>query len=145
VTDLQLTDGLTLVGVVVAALALTFTAHGIHRGNQNSSAASLIALNEGLRQAWGRFLTATGEENKQHQFADLLNTMEIACALCVKGVFVGVSRELLSEYLADVMDIFDSDEDAKRRAEALVHSETTFKYLVLYRSTVRKRSKRRPI
>jgi hypothetical protein len=145
VTALQLTDGLTLVGVVVAALALTFTAYGIHRGNQNSSAGFLIALNEGLRQAWARFLTATGEENKQHQFAELLNTLEIACALCVNGVFVGVSRELLSEYLADAMDIFDSDQDAKRRAEALVHSETTFKYLVLYRSTVRKRSKRRPI
>jgi hypothetical protein len=142
VTALQLTDWLTVVGVLVAAVALVFTAYGIRRGNQNSSAASLIALNEGLRQAWERFLTASDEQKKQHQFAELLNTLEIACALCVKGVFVGVSRELLAEYLFDIMEIFDSDEDAKRRAEALIHSETTFKYLVIYRSTVRKRSKR---
>jgi hypothetical protein len=141
VTALQFTDCLTTAGVVVAALALVFTAYSIHRGNQNSSAASLIALNEGLRQAWKRFLAAKEEQAKQHEFADLLNTLEIACALCVKGVFVGVSRELLAEYLSDIMDLFDSDEDAKRRADALIHSETTFKYLVLYRSTVRKRSK----
>jgi hypothetical protein len=145
VTALQLTNWATLVGVVVAALALVFTAYGIHRSNQNSSAAALIALNEGLRQAWKRFLTVTDEQNKQHEFAELLNSLEIACALCVKGVFVGVSRELLTEYLSDVIDLFDANEDAKRRAEALIHSKTTFKYLALYRSTVRKRLTRRRI
>jgi hypothetical protein len=142
VTTLNFADYVTLAGVVVGTAALIFTAYSVRRGNKNSSAASLIALNEGLRQAWERFLSASDEATKEHQFADLLNTLEIASALCVKRVLVGVSRELLSEYLSDVMDIFDHNEDAKRRAEALVLSETTFKYLVQYRTTVRKRSRR---
>jgi hypothetical protein len=98
----------------------------------------LIALNEGFRQGWERFLTASNEPARQHQFAELLNALEIACALSIRRVFVGVARELLAEYLADVMRLLDTNDDAKQRIEALVHSETTFRYLVLYLHTVRK-------
>jgi len=85
-----------------------------------------------LRQGWERFLRAEDEPAKQYQFAELLNACEIACAFCVKKVFVGVSHELLTEYLDDVMHLLDTNDDAKSRLEALIHSPTTFKYIRRY-------------
>jgi hypothetical protein len=124
-------DWLTLCGDLVAGIGLAFAWHGIHRGNQNASAASLIALNETLRQGWERYFAAH-DGAKLHQFAELANTLEIACALCVKRVFVGVSRELLTEYLDEVMNLLNGSEDARQRLIDLLRSPTTFKYLRLY-------------
>jgi hypothetical protein len=139
----QTGEWLGIVGIAVAGIGLAFNGYGIRRGNQNSSAASLIALNEALRQGWERFLFAKDESSKQHNFAELSNALEIACALSVKRVFVGVSQELLTEYLDDVLTLIDANEDAKLRIRALIHSETTFKYLVSYFSNFRRRQKRR--
>jgi hypothetical protein len=97
-----------------------------------------------LRQGWERFLSADGEVAKQHQFAELLNALEIAAALCIKKVFVGVSRELLSEYLDDVMGLLRNNDDAKQRLETLIHSESTFKFLALYLRSLRNRSPKSP-
>jgi hypothetical protein len=135
---MQLADWLTLSGDILAAGGLWAAAYSIYKSNQNSSAASLIALHEALRQAWERFLAATDEEAKQHHFADLANTLEITSALTVKGAFVGVTHELITEYLDDVMRLLDDNEDARTRLERLIHSPTTFKYLRVY-------VKRRPV
>jgi hypothetical protein len=91
-----------------------------------------------LRQGWDRFLRAQDEPAKLHQFAELSNVIEIACALCVKKVFIGIPRELLTEYLDDVMRLLDANDDAKGRLETLIHSETTFKYIVRYLKMRRK-------
>jgi len=85
-----------------------------------------------LRQGWERYLAAKDDTAKQHQLAELSNALEIACAICIERVFVGVSHELLAEYLDDVMRILEGNDDAKRRLEALIHSATTFKYIVRY-------------
>lgn len=90
---------LAAAGITVAAVGLFFTWHGIRRGNHNSSAASLIAINEAWRQGWERYLSAVDEPAKHQQFAELLNIIEISCALQVRKVFTGVSRELLTAYL----------------------------------------------
>jgi hypothetical protein len=73
-----------------------------------------------------------------------LNALEIASALCIKKVFVGVSRELLTEYLDEVMGLLRNNDDAKGRLDALIRTETTFKYLELYLRTLRERSPKSP-
>ena len=85
---------------------------------------------------------AEDEAIKQHQFAELLNLLEIACALRIRNVLTGVSRELLTEYLDDVMRLLNTSDDAKERLEALIHSKTTFKYLRLYLKYLRKHPRR---
>jgi len=135
-------DCLTLGAIAVAGVGLWFNWYGIHRGNHNSSATSIITLNEAWRQAWERFLRAEDEAVKQYQFAELLNLLEIACALRIRNVLTGVSRELLTEYLDDVMRLLNTSDDAKGRLEALIHSKTTFKYLRLYLKYLRKHPRR---
>jgi hypothetical protein len=133
-------DWLTLSGVVVAGVGLGVTAYGIYRGNKNSSASSLIALNDAARQAWHRFIAVKDDDDeaREYEFAELANVLEIACALCLKKVYVGVARELLTEYLDEVMHLLDGSEYAKRRLEALIRSPTTFKYLRRYLKARRK-------
>jgi len=128
----QLGDWISLTGVVVTAVGLGLAIHSIYRSNLNSSAASLLAFHEAVRPAWERFLGESEANRKAHHFADLANLLEIACALHVKKVFVGVSREFLTEYLDDVLQLLDESDEAKRMLEPLIHSPTTFKYLRIY-------------
>jgi hypothetical protein len=123
---------LTFIGIVVAVGGVWLTGYGVYRGNRNSSAASLIALNEAWRQAWERYLLAEGDVAKQHQFAELLNILEIACALKIKRVLTGPSREILTEYLDGVLTLLKSSNDAKDRLGNLIHAPTTFKYIGQY-------------
>lgn len=83
-------------------------------------------------------MSATDEVAKQRQLAELLNVLEISCALQVKGVFTGVSRELLTEYLDSVLRLLNDNEDAKNRLTSLVEAETTFKYIGLYLQKIKK-------
>ena len=129
---MQFGDWIALVGVAVTVVGLGFAAYAIHRSNQNSAAAALLTFYEAVRQAWERFLRATDTNDKEYQFAELANLLEVACALHVKSVFVGVSRELMTEYLDDVGKLLDTSEEAKRQIEQLIHSKTTFKYLRIY-------------
>lgn len=122
-------DWISLAGLVATMVGLGFAGWGIRRGNENSSAASLLAFNEAVRGGWERFLSADDEDKKGYQFAELANLLEIACAFQVKGIFVGVSHELLTEYLDDVLKLLNGNDDAKRRLTKLTHSDTTFKYL----------------
>jgi hypothetical protein len=123
---------LAAAGIAVAGVGLFFTWYGVHRGNHNSSAASLIALNEVWRQGWERYLSAADGSAKQHQFAELLNIIEISCALQVRRVLTGVSRELLTEYLDGVLNLLNDDKDAKNLLIPLIQRPTTFKYIRLY-------------
>jgi hypothetical protein len=137
---LQNADWLTTLGISVGAIGLFFTWYGIHRTNKNASAASYISLNEAWRQAWERYLAAVDEPAKQHQFAELSNILEISCALKIKKVFTGVSRELLTEYIDDIINLLRKNEDARNRLLALIDKASTFKYVRLYLDDMRKRS-----
>jgi hypothetical protein len=95
----------------------------------------LIALDEAFRQGWERFLYPKPDEDdvkRDYLFAELLNTMEIACGLDHDKVFIGAPRELLSDYLDDIFLLINNNAYAIKTAEGLIHSKTTFKYLGIY-------------
>lgn len=131
---MQLGDCLSLTSCIATVIGLYFAGWGIYRGNKNSSAALLLTFNESVRVSWERFLSATDDDDKEYQFAELANQLEIACALHKRGAFVGVSRELLTEYLNEVISMLNNDDDAKERLKKLSHSEETFKYLKAYQN-----------
>jgi hypothetical protein len=117
--------------LALTALGVWFAGWGIRRSNKNSSAATLVALNEGLRQGWDRFLH--DDPGKQdHHFADLLNIFEIACSLWCKRVFIGASREILRDYLDQAFALFKEDEYAISQLRELITHRTTFKYIRKY-------------
>lgn len=123
---------------LVSLIALCVAIYAIRRSNRNSSVATLVTLNEAFRQAWQRYLEAP-EAGKFHAFSELANLTEIACGIHLEKSLSGVSRELSSEYIEQVLLLIEGNEDARRRLEAAVHSPSTFKYIRLFREDMRKR------
>jgi len=92
----------------------------------------MVTLNEAFRQAWHRFLSADTETGRQYEFSELMNLLEIGCAIYLERSLSGVSRELTEEYLGNTLSLLEANVDARRRIELMRHSKTTFKYIRLF-------------
>lgn len=112
----------------------------LRKSDRNSSVATLVTLNDGFRQAWQRFLSAEGER-RDYEFAELMNLLEIACAIDKEKSLVGVSRELAREYLGHVVQLLELNDDAQNRIAAAAHDPTTFKYIRLFQARARRRNR----
>jgi hypothetical protein len=64
----------------------------------------MVTLSEGFRSAWGRLLSAE-EQQKSDEVAELLNLLDIACAIRMEGCLSGNSARLLEDYLKSVLRI----------------------------------------
>jgi hypothetical protein len=136
-SGLSLADLSGIASLVVAAVALVIAFYSIQRGNRNSSASLMVALNEGFRQAWVRY-RSPGPEGGDFELAELLNLLEIAAGAHCEGSLAGVARELAEEYLCLNLALLEMDEHARPQIEELQHSASTFKYLRLFLAKVRK-------
>ena len=120
--------------IATASLVVSFTAlsvawYGIRRANKTSSAATLVTLNEGFRQAWGRYFEAPAER-QQYELAELLNLFEIACAIYLEKSLTGNSRELVFEYIDGMLKIVVRNENSSEWVRhELLQSKTTFKFI----------------
>lgn len=121
--------------VAIASLSVSVVSifvawHAICKSNKNSSAATLVTLYEGFRQAWQRFLDAKPDDNgRQYQLSELMNLAELACAIHSERSFVGISRELIEDYLQSSLSLLANNEDVRKRIPAMFHSRETFKYI----------------
>lgn len=125
---LTLPDLIAATSVAVSVIALAVAVVAIRKADRNSSAATTVTLNEAFRQAWPRFLSAN-DEDRQYEFSELMNLLEIGCAIYLEGSISGISRELIEEYLGNTLSLLESNEDARSRIELMRHSPTTFRYV----------------
>ncbi|MBW4092605.1 MAG: hypothetical protein HIU82_16080 [Proteobacteria bacterium] len=126
---LTLSDEVAIISAGVSLIALAVAVVSIRKSDRNSSAATLVALNEGFQQAWHRFLSAEDEPERQYEFSELMNLLEIGCAIYLEGSLSGVSRELAEEYLGNTLSLLETNQDARSRIGPMRHSPTTFKYI----------------
>lgn len=126
---MTLADGTGIASLGVAILALVLAGFALWRGNRNTSAATAVTLNDGLRQGWQRFLSAPTDEAKNYELAELMNLMELTAAILCEGSFAGHSRKIMEEYLCLALSLFEADDDVRSRIAAMRHSPTTFEYL----------------
>jgi hypothetical protein len=122
-SDHQLTAGALVIGL----LALWLAAYAVRRSNENSSAATLVTLYDGLRQAWQRFLSEPNDGRRQFELSELMNLFELTCA--TEGSFVNPSKELLENYLESSLRALLSNAEARARIPAMLDSPDTFKYI----------------
>lgn len=141
-STLSASDVISAISLVVAVLALWVSCHAIYRSNKTSSAAIYLTLNGGFHEGWRRYLREADPEKRAYEFAELMNVVEIACAIHISRSLTGVTRELLEEYLGDTLSLIEGNEEATSRLRALIHSETTFKYVTAYLRQNRRRSMR---
>ena len=126
---LDTSDQLAIASLAISLIALAVSLFAIRKGNRNSSAATIVAINDGFRQAWHRFLSAEVETARQYEFSELMNLIEIGCAIYLERSLSGVSRELIEEYLGNTLSLLEGNEDARKRIEPMRHSPETFKYM----------------
>lgn len=130
---------IAVASTAISVIALAVAIYAIIRGNRNSSVATLVTLNDGFRQVWQRYFSAT-EAQKDHEFSELLNLLEIACAIHYEKSLFGVSRELSREYVEHVLLLLEQNEEARNRLEKAVHAPTTLKYIARFRAMMRRRN-----
>lgn len=140
-TDQALAIGglVAAIGSLVAAIAaLVIALAALWRADRNSSAATLVALSEGLRAAWERYLATANEADANFQFAELVNLLELACAILIDKAVHGAARDVLDQYVAKVLRIFAESPSACDRVAALKEDEDTFKYVQRYISETKR-------
>lgn len=116
--------------LVASIAALWFAWYGIRRANRTSSAATLVTLNESFRQGWIRYLEASDQAENNYQLAELLNLLEIACAVFLENSLTGNSKKLMLDYLNRSIKIIEDNKEAYNYLEAeLVQSPSTFEFI----------------
>jgi hypothetical protein len=124
------TDLIAEASLVVAVAALGLAAYSVFRANKTTSAATLVALNEAFRQAWERSLRCSPTEPQlKNEIAELLNLLEIACAVYLEKSISGNSRSLLVEYLNNVFAILIKTPSFSSLVPKLMQTENTFIFI----------------
>jgi len=129
--------------VAIVSLLVALGAFGIawfaaQRSDRNASAATLVTLNEGFRQGWRRYLDETASDRRNYELAELVNLFEIACATYLDKAIHGHSRELLEDYLCRTLTLIAENTDARQQVVEMTEAPTTFKYLALFLSHMRR-------
>lgn len=121
-------DWIAVAALAIAVISLVVALFAIYKGNRNSSVATLVMLSEAARAAWQRFLSAS-ETQKSFELAELMNLVEVGCAILNEGSLAGVSKQLLRDYLKEVIGLISKDAYATAEIEKMFSSATTFEHI----------------
>ena len=127
--------------LVLSLVALNVARTALRNADRNASAAIVVTLNEAFAAGWRRFLTTKEAFWRAHEFAELLNTFEIAAGIHQDGALRGVAKELMEDYLCNALTIISGDADAKQRIIVLRESPNTFKYLIRFLAAMKRKGK----
>lgn len=130
-----------IMALVVSGAALSIAVFTVWRTDRNSSAATLVSLYEAMRAAWGRYFQAEKPEQINFEFAELINLIELACAVYLDAAVHGAMREMLEEYLIEVLDLLRADGEARNRMVDLMERPNTYKYLKRFLVKMRRQEK----
>lgn len=111
----------------------------LRRSDRNTSAGTILALTEGFRQGWDRFVDEPDAKRRIRCFANLMNTFEVACAIHQDMSIHGASRELLEDYLTDSLRFIASDKGAREQIVRMRGNPKVFKYLRRFLTDMRLR------
>lgn len=95
-------------------------------------------MNEGLRAAWQRYFSSVNEE-KTYELSELMNALELGCAIYSEHSLSGVSRKIAAEYLCASLSMLEQSDDARAAIAAMRHSPTTFEYTLKFITSAKRR------
>ncbi len=134
---------------VSTVIALTLTVVGlIYAGRQFSHgrrapAAALLTIQESFRQAWARFVDVPegAADRRYATLSEVMNLIEIGCALHEEQIFVGRVAEMFEGYLCDVLALINDSPSAKALVEQMLHDRVTFEHILAFVAAHRERVK----
>ena len=122
-------DTIALVSLLVSLAALAVSVFAIVRANNTTSGSTIVSLNEAFRQAWDRYFNAKPEQ-KSYELAELLNLLEIACAVYLEWSLSGNARELIFDYLRRVLSLIIEHKEISTEIEKkLLQDKETFLFI----------------
>lgn len=124
----------SLLALPVGIWAVFYAGRQLSLARKSGSGGSLIALSEAFRQCWQAFLTAEDERKRQLAFGDLVNALEIACAIFRDNVFFGHAEDVLEHYLLSTFRMIEANDDARDRMLKLLQTPRTFENAVKFLS-----------
>jgi hypothetical protein len=86
----------------------------------------MVTISEASREAWNRFLSARDEKTKWNELCDLMNLLEIASSILNEKSFAGVSKNLLRDYLNEVLSLLFENDYATKSINKMFSSPSTF-------------------
>jgi len=126
---LSFADITALVTLLVAFAALVVSAFAIVRANNTTSGATLVSLNEAFRQAWVRYFDSKEPDEKSYELAELLNLLEIACAVYDEWSLSGNARKLVFDYLYRNLSDLIKHKEISAQIEKLLQDKDTFFFI----------------
>ena len=112
-------------GLLAAAIATLFWTGLSHRRQaQSSDFGSYLQLTERYSDAWRKFRCAT-PENRDYEFGEILNLIEATCHLYKSGAIRGATREMIRNYLRDVLTrLLQNDYAQEQIAQGTMNTDT---------------------
>jgi hypothetical protein len=120
--------------------ALLWNGWSSKRQAQASDFSSYLQLTDRFAVSWRRFIDAaenagknSGIEHldfrKQFEFFEVLNLLEGACHLYIKGTLHGATRDMVSDYLREIIPRVHQDDYGKFIVENSYSGPDTFFYM----------------
>lgn len=122
-----------IAALIVSIVALFVSFYAVHRGNRNTSAATLISLMSEFRTLWGEVLKHENKDDEsdvedkfEYDLAEVLNLLEIASAICNEGSLAGKSKEICMDYLRKCLSMISKEEFVKKHIPSLCEEDENF-------------------
>jgi hypothetical protein len=95
--------------LLLGVISLLWTASALKQQALATDFENYLTLHSQIAEAWRRHRDAD-EKAKEYELTEILNLLEACCHLHNKGVVRGTSREMVRDYLADILPpLFKND------------------------------------
>ncbi|NGO63989.1 hypothetical protein G6N76_09910 [Rhizobium daejeonense] len=117
----------TIASFFVAVMGFLFIWMQIRDAKLTSSASAISAIYEKLVVLINELPVQNDEpELWKHAFTNVLNQLELACAVCLDGQISGRTGRLGVKLISDILSTIEEDDVLRKYTESAVHSPETF-------------------
>lgn len=121
-------DKIALVSLFASLAAFAVSVFAVIRANNTTSGSTIVSLNEAFRQAWDRYVNAAPKQ-QSYELAELMNLLEIACAVYLEWSLSGNARKLIFGYLQRNLSELIKNKQISAEIERLLQDKETFLFI----------------
>lgn len=131
-TASYLSNVITIFGLPVAAIALVLSVRQLYLSQRTGSVATVMAINDSLRESWVDYLKATTDSEKSIHFGEICNILELACTVSFDHVLYGKSGKLLKTHILNLLNLISDHDSLREDFLGLLQDHTTFEYIRIF-------------
>lgn len=117
---------LAIIGLIAVAQQMRNDRLSVSAGAVADMRSSILQRIESLSNAGAKVKTKAGLDHWDIEFRELMNEVELACAIYLDGQMSGRSGELARQMLVDVLQIVERNPDLSTAFQNAIHTPHTF-------------------